>query len=37
MKQLIAGFIGKAKDLKNDNFVVKGKISKKEDSNNDKK
>lgn len=29
MKQLIAGYIGKAKDLKIDNIIVKGKISKK--------
>lgn len=37
MKQSIAGYIGKAKDLKIENFVVKGKINKKEDLNNDKK
>lgn len=37
MKQLIAGYIGKAKDFKIDNIIVKGKINKKEDSNNDKK
>lgn len=27
MKYLITGFIGKAKDLKIDNFVIKGKVS----------
>lgn len=27
MKYLISGFIGKAKDLKIDNFVIKGKVS----------
>ena len=27
MKYLIYGYIGKAKDLKIDNFVVKGKVS----------
>lgn len=37
MKYLICGYIGKAKDFKIDNIIVKGKISKKEDSNNDKK
>lgn len=37
MKQLICGFIGKAKDLKIDNIIVKGKISSKEVKNNDKK
>ena len=26
MKYLITGFIGKAKDLKIDNFVIKGKV-----------
>ena len=37
MKYLICGYIGKAKDLKIDNFVVKGKIKNKEDKENDKK
>lgn len=37
MKQIICGYVGKAKDFKIDNIIVKGKISKKEDSNNDKK
>lgn len=27
MKYLITGFIDKAKDLKIDNFVIKGKVS----------
>lgn len=27
MKYLITGFIGKSKDLKIDNFVIKGKVS----------
>ena len=27
MKYLITGFIGKAKDLKIDNFVIKGRVS----------
>lgn len=29
MKQSIAGYIGKAKDFKIDNIIVKGKVSKK--------
>lgn len=37
MKYLICGYIGKAKDLKIDNIIVKGKISSKEDLENDKK
>lgn len=37
MKQIICGYIGKAKDLKIDNFVVKGKVKNKEDKENDKK
>lgn len=37
MKQIICGYVGKAKDFKIDNIIVKGKINKKEDSNNDKK
>lgn len=38
MKYLITGFIGKSKDLKIDNFVVKGKIiSKGGKEENDKK
>lgn len=37
MKQLICGFIGKAKDLKIENFVVKGKVSVKGGNENDKK
>ena len=37
MKYLITGFIGKSKDLKIDNFVVKGKIISKEGKENDKK
>lgn len=37
MKYLICGFIGKVKDLKIDNFVVKGKISSKGVNENDKK
>lgn len=37
MKYLISGFIGKSKDLKIDNFVVKGKIISKGGNNNDKK
>lgn len=37
MKNLIVGFIGKAKDLKIDNFVVKGKASSKGGNENDKK
>ena len=37
MKQIICGYIGKAEDLKIDNFVVKGKIKNKEDKDNDKK
>ena len=37
MKYLICGYIGKAKDLKIDNFVVKGKIKNKENKENDKK
>lgn len=36
MKQII-GFIGKAKDLKIDNFVVKGKVCLKGGDENDKK
>lgn len=37
MKHLISGFIGKSKDLKIDNFVVKGKIISKGGNENDKK
>lgn len=37
MKYLIFGFIGKAKDLKIGNFVVKGKLSSKGGNENDKK
>lgn len=37
MKYLITGFIGKVKDLKIDNFVVKGKIISKGGNENDKK
>lgn len=37
MKYLITGFIGKSKDLKIDNFVVKGKIISKGGNENDKK
>lgn len=37
MKQIICGYIGKAKDLKIDNFVVKGKVKNKEENENDKK
>lgn len=31
MKNIIAGFIGKAKDFKFDNYIVKGKIKKQEE------
>ena len=37
MKQIICGYIGKAKDLKIDNFVVKGKVSSNGGNENDKK
>ena len=37
MKQIICGYIGKAKDLKIDNFVIKGKVSVKGGNENDKK
>ena len=37
MKQLICGFIGKAKELKIENFVVKGKVSVNGGNENDKK
>ena len=37
MKNIIIGFIGKSKDLKIDNFVVKGKIISKGGNKNDKK
>ena len=32
MKQLIAGFIGKAKDFKVENFIISGIIKEKEES-----
>ena len=37
MKYLICGYIGKAKDLKIDNFIVKGKVSLKGGNKNGKK
>lgn len=35
MKQIICGYIGKAKNLKIDNFVVKGKVSSKAKGGNE--
>lgn len=37
MKYLICGYIGKAKDFKIENIIVKGKISSKGGNENDKK
>lgn len=37
MKQIIYEYIGKAKDFKIENFVVKGNLINKEDKDNDEK
>lgn len=37
MKYLICGYIGKAKDFKIENIIVKGKISLRGGNENDKK